>query len=155
MGSTAAFFLGKRLGRRDELQLAAALYGGAALGMATAPSLPVLIASHAAYGLGIGLAMHAAPAYIAETAPVSVRGLLISFKVRACLGRGHRRSRPSQPLLLLFTHLLIGFPSTLPVTLNLDELLAASQLLHPEYPPGCLSDPCCCLLRSVSSLVAF
>ena len=29
------------------------------------------------YGLGIGFAMHAAPAYIAEAAPARVRGLLI------------------------------------------------------------------------------
>ncbi len=29
------------------------------------------------YGLGIGFAMHAAPAYLAEAAPARVRGLLI------------------------------------------------------------------------------
>lgn len=33
-----------------------------------------------------GLAMHAAPAYIAETAPPSVRGLLISCKEAAIVG---------------------------------------------------------------------
>ena len=31
----------------------------------------------AMYGLGIGFAMHAAPAYLAEAAPARVRGLLI------------------------------------------------------------------------------
>ena len=43
-------------------------------------SLPALLAARTVYGLGMGLAMHAAPAYIAETAPPSARGLLISMK---------------------------------------------------------------------------
>lgn len=34
------------------------------------------------YGGGIGFAMHAAPIYIAETAPSVVRGTLISLKAR-------------------------------------------------------------------------
>lgn len=42
-----------------------------------APNYPVLVAGRLTYGLGIGFAMHAAPAYLAETAPESVRGLLI------------------------------------------------------------------------------
>jgi len=79
-GSVATFVLGDRIGRKAELKLAAALYGSAALMMASAPSLPVLVAGHSLYGIGIGFAMHAAPAYIAETAPPSVRGLLISLK---------------------------------------------------------------------------
>lgn len=41
------------------------------------------------YGLGIGFGMHAAPAYIAETAPPSVRGLLISLKEAAIGGCQH------------------------------------------------------------------
>lgn len=32
------------------------------------------------YGIGVGLAMHAAPAYISETSPAHVRGLLVSLK---------------------------------------------------------------------------
>ena len=42
-----------------------------------APGLEILLAGRILYGLGIGFAMHAAPAYIAETAPASKRGLLI------------------------------------------------------------------------------
>lgn len=38
------------------------------------------------YGLGIGFAMHAAPAYIAETAPAKLRGLLISLKEAFIVG---------------------------------------------------------------------
>lgn len=42
------------------------LEGGAAATMWAAPNYEVLLAGRIAYGLGIGFAMHAAPAYIAE-----------------------------------------------------------------------------------------
>jgi MFS family permease len=48
-----------------------------ALLMGGAPNLEVLLLGRTLYGLGIGFAMHAAPAYIAEAAPARVRGLLI------------------------------------------------------------------------------
>ena len=51
--------------------------GAAATLLFFAPSYPLLLTGRVMYGLGIGFAMHAAPAYIAETAPASVRGLLI------------------------------------------------------------------------------
>lgn len=79
-GSVGAFFLGDKLGRRRELMLAACLYGAAATLLFFAPSYPLLLTGRVMYGLGIGFAMHAAPAYIAETASASVRGLLISLK---------------------------------------------------------------------------
>ncbi|KAK9787605.1 hypothetical protein WJX73_003758 [Symbiochloris irregularis] len=79
-GSAAALWVGDALGRKRELLLAAACYGGAVALLALAPNLPVLIAGRVIFGLGIGFAMHAAPAYLAETAPESVRGLLISLK---------------------------------------------------------------------------
>ncbi|DBA88440.1 TPA: hypothetical protein ACH3X2_004930 [Trebouxia sp. C0005] len=79
-GSVGAFFLGDKLGRRRELMLAACLYGAAAVLLFFAPSYPLLLTGRVMYGLGIGFAMHAAPAYIAETASASVRGLLISLK---------------------------------------------------------------------------
>ena len=47
-----------------------------------APNYPALLTGRVIYGLGIGFAMHAAPAYIAETAPASVRGLLIRWHHR-------------------------------------------------------------------------
>lgn len=56
--------------------------GVGAGGLGVAGSLGPLLACRVLYGLGIGFAMHAAPAYIAETSPPSVRGLLISLKVR-------------------------------------------------------------------------
>ena len=38
------------------------------------------------YGLGIGVAMHVAPLYIAETAPDNLRGKLVSLKEAAIVG---------------------------------------------------------------------
>jgi len=78
--SVAAFFVGDALGRRREILLAAVLYAAGTLLESTAPSFALLVAGRLVYGLGIGFAMHGAPAYIAETAPQSVRGLLISLK---------------------------------------------------------------------------
>ncbi|KAL6784490.1 hypothetical protein ACKKBF_B02020 [Auxenochlorella protothecoides x Auxenochlorella symbiontica] len=80
LGSAAAFVVGDRLGRRGELLLAAGLYAGGAAGGALAPSLGAVLAARALFGLGIGFAMHAAPAYIAETSPARARGLFISLK---------------------------------------------------------------------------
>ncbi len=54
--------------------------------MGFAGSLPVLLAGRVTYGIGMGFAMHAAPAYIAETSPPSVRGKLISLKEAAIVG---------------------------------------------------------------------
>eukprot|EP00887_Chlorella_sp_A99_P006942 scaffold2.g6942.t1 len=86
-GSVAALVFGDRLGRKRELLAAAGLYAGAAALEAAAPGgLPGLLAGRAAFGLGIGLAMHAAPAYIAETSPARVRGLLISLKEAFIVG---------------------------------------------------------------------
>ncbi|CAL5219592.1 g1455 [Coccomyxa viridis] len=79
-GSSAAFVVGDKLGRRRELLLAAVLYGGSSVVMGAAPGLEILVLGRALYGLGIGFAMHAAPAYIAEAAPAKVRGTLISLK---------------------------------------------------------------------------
>jgi len=81
--SAAALASGDRLGRRTELAAAGALYALGAGAAALSPSFAALVAGRAVYGCGIGLAMHAAPAYIAETAPASVRGLLVALKEAA------------------------------------------------------------------------
>ena len=54
--------------------------------MGEANSLELLLLGRCVYGLGIGFTMHAAPAYIAECSPPSVRGLLITFKEAAIVG---------------------------------------------------------------------
>lgn len=78
--SAVALVYGDKIGRRRELQLASALYFAGSLAMWGAPGLNALLAGRLLYGLGIGFAMHGAPIYIAETAPSSVRGTLISLK---------------------------------------------------------------------------
>ncbi|KAI8470339.1 MAG: general substrate transporter [Monoraphidium minutum] len=85
-GSLAALAAGNRVGRRTELLLASVLYGVSAASLGMATSLEWLLICRLGYGLGIGLAMHAAPAYIAETSPPNVRGLLISLKEAAIVG---------------------------------------------------------------------
>ncbi|GLT37721.1 hypothetical protein SLA2020_120240 [Shorea laevis] len=79
-GSLLVYPIADFLGRRRELISAALLYGLGALITALAPDLGVLLAGWLLYGLGIGLAMHGAPLYIAETCPSQIRGTLISLK---------------------------------------------------------------------------
>ncbi|XP_050224749.1 D-xylose-proton symporter-like 2 [Mercurialis annua] len=80
IGSILAFNFADFLGRRRELIGAAVLYLLGALVTGLAPDFAVLVIGRFVYGIGIGLAMHAAPMYIAETAPSQIRGLLISLK---------------------------------------------------------------------------
>ncbi|KAI4295298.1 hypothetical protein L6164_035359 [Bauhinia variegata] len=80
IGSVLAFNVADFLGRRRELIAAALLYLVGALVTALAPDFPVLVIGRFVFGIGIGLAMHAAPMYIAETAPTPIRGRLISLK---------------------------------------------------------------------------
>ncbi|XP_020585445.1 D-xylose-proton symporter-like 3, chloroplastic [Phalaenopsis equestris] len=79
-GSLIAFPTADFLGRRRELIVAAVLYiiGGLTTGYAS--NLSILILGRLLYGIGIGLAMHGAPLYIAETSPSQIRGTLISLK---------------------------------------------------------------------------
>ncbi|XP_043716458.1 D-xylose-proton symporter-like 2 isoform X2 [Telopea speciosissima] len=67
-------------GRRRELILSSLLYLVGALITVLAPDFLVLVIGRFVFGIGIGLAMHAAPMYIAETAPTQIRGQLISLK---------------------------------------------------------------------------
>ncbi|XVF56529.1 hypothetical protein PTKIN_Ptkin06aG0128400 [Pterospermum kingtungense] len=80
IGSVLAFNIADFLGRRRELITAAIMYLVGALVTAFAPNFVVMVIGRLVYGIGIGLAMHSAPMYIAETAPSQIRGLLISLK---------------------------------------------------------------------------
>ncbi|EEF42346.1 sugar transporter, putative [Ricinus communis] len=80
IGSVVAFNIADFLGRRRELIVAALLYLVGALVTGLAPDFVVMVIGRFVYGIGIGLAMHAAPMYIAETAPSQIRGRLISLK---------------------------------------------------------------------------
>uniref|UniRef100_A0A0D6R4K2 Major facilitator superfamily (MFS) profile domain-containing protein n=1 Tax=Araucaria cunninghamii TaxID=56994 RepID=A0A0D6R4K2_ARACU len=80
IGSIISFKIADILGRRRVLFLAAMLYIIGALVSALAPDFIVLIIGRFIFGFGIGLAMHSAPLYIAETSPPQIRGRLISLK---------------------------------------------------------------------------
>merc|ERR1719230_834294 len=80
VGSVICFNFADVLGRNKEAQIGAVCY---ALGGGVAAASPVLAGvmfGLTLYGVGIGLAMHAAPLYIAEISPSSVRGALVSAK---------------------------------------------------------------------------
>uniref|UniRef100_A0A0E0MB82 Major facilitator superfamily (MFS) profile domain-containing protein n=1 Tax=Oryza punctata TaxID=4537 RepID=A0A0E0MB82_ORYPU len=80
IGSILAFNIADFLGRRRELILSSVSYLIGALLTAAALNFPIMVVGRFFYGIGIGLAMHAAPMYIAETAPSHIRGMLISLK---------------------------------------------------------------------------
>ncbi|XP_057970725.1 D-xylose-proton symporter-like 2 [Malania oleifera] len=80
IGSVLAFVIADFLGRRRELIVAALWYLIGAIITAVAPDFAVMVIGRLVFGIGIGLAMHAAPMYIAETAPSQIRGRLISLK---------------------------------------------------------------------------
>lgn len=79
-GCLIAYQIADFLGGKRELLVSALLYAFGGLITAYAPGLGVLLVGRLLYGLGIGLAMHAAPLYIAETCPSQIRGTLISLK---------------------------------------------------------------------------
>lgn len=80
IGSALAFKIADFLGRRRELIVAALFYLSGAIVTAAGPDLAVVVVGRFVYGVGIGLAMHAAPMYIAEMAPSQIRGRLLSVK---------------------------------------------------------------------------
>ncbi|KAL9271291.1 D-xylose-proton symporter-like 3, chloroplastic-like protein [Drosera capensis] len=80
LGSALVYPIADFLGRKRELIIASVLYVLGGLSTAYAPGLGVLLLGRVLYGLGIGVAMHGAPLYIAETCPSQIRGTLISLK---------------------------------------------------------------------------
>jgi len=92
LGSHLVLFHGGApfLGRRLELRLAAVLYLlGSLFQMASGTSYlahshtwgwPALLTGRTLLGMGIGWVMHAAPQYMAEMAPPTIRGAIVSAK---------------------------------------------------------------------------
>ena len=83
VGAVAAGSLAKTLGRKFTLILAAILFTISAAGSGMPSFLPqevwLLVVFRIIGGVGIGLASMAAPTYIAEIAPASRRGVLVTF----------------------------------------------------------------------------
>ena len=78
-GNLAAGLLSDRFGRRAVLRLTAVLFIASALLAATATSFTVFVLARICGGLGVGAAILTAPVYIAEIAPASRRGALVSL----------------------------------------------------------------------------
>lgn len=76
----------KKIGRKTELITAAVLFTCGTILQSFAPSFIATIIGRIIYGLGIGVAMHVAPLFIAETAPTNIRGKLVSLKEAAIVG---------------------------------------------------------------------
>eukprot|EP01102_Stenamoeba_stenopodia_P013829 TRINITY_DN4532_c0_g1_i2.p1 TRINITY_DN4532_c0_g1~~TRINITY_DN4532_c0_g1_i2.p1 ORF type:complete len:437 (-),score=85.55 TRINITY_DN4532_c0_g1_i2:154-1464(-) len=86
VGSIGAAFVNERFGRRLAIILSCIVFiGGAAL-MAFAATVWELIAGRFLAGIGIGIASMSVPIYIAEMAPCSIRGALVSVDVMLITG---------------------------------------------------------------------
>ena len=68
-----------RIGRRPVLKTAAMLFAVSAVASAIAPNFQLFIIARMIGGLGVGAALIIAPMYIAEMAPPSLRGRLVSI----------------------------------------------------------------------------
>lgn len=79
LGALVAGWLSSHLGRKRTMILGAVLFVGGSLLCGAAPTPEVLIAGRLVLGVAIGLASFTAPLYLAEVAPESIRGAMISM----------------------------------------------------------------------------
>lgn len=78
LGAILAGRMTERLGRRLVLMMAAALFVFGAIVASIVGSVPMLIVARLLLGLAIGVAAVVAPLYIAEAAPLRMRGAMVS-----------------------------------------------------------------------------
>lgn len=71
--------LADKYGRKKILSYAAILFAISAIGSAIAPTFNLLVIARMLGGFGVGAALIIAPMYIAEIAPPSMRGRMVSF----------------------------------------------------------------------------
>jgi SP family galactose:H+ symporter-like MFS transporter len=79
VGALGSGFLSNRFGRRKTMLASAVLFIIGALLCASAPSANFLMGARFVLGIAVGVASFTAPLYLAEIAPQSVRGALISM----------------------------------------------------------------------------
>jgi MFS transporter, SP family, galactose:H+ symporter len=79
VGAAVAGQLADALGRRLTLIILATVFAVGAILTALAPNLAIFVIFRIVIGFGIGAAAVVAPMFIAETAPPSIRGALVSF----------------------------------------------------------------------------
>jgi MFS transporter, SP family, galactose:H+ symporter len=78
-GALASGFLCKKIGRRRTMLASGLLFAAGAILCSVAPGAGALIAARFVLGLAVGMASFTAPLYLAEIAPQSVRGGMISM----------------------------------------------------------------------------
>lgn len=79
LGAMAAGALSDRFGRKRLLILSALLFAVTSVGNGLAPTFAIFITWRILGGVAIGLASNLSPMYIAEVAPASMRGKLVSI----------------------------------------------------------------------------
>jgi SP family galactose:H+ symporter-like MFS transporter len=79
VGALGSGILCKKLGRRGTLLASGLLFAVGAFFCAAAPNAHILIIARLVLGLAVGIASFTAPLYLAEIAPQSVRGGMISM----------------------------------------------------------------------------
>lgn len=79
IGAAISGFLADKYGRRIMVILASIIFGLGAIFTALTPDVYTLIAGRIGVGIAIGMASFIAPLYIAEVAPVNIRGALVSL----------------------------------------------------------------------------
>lgn len=79
IGASISGFLADKYGRRIMIIVAATIFGIGAIFTALTPEVYTLIAGRIVVGIAIGVASFIAPLYIAEVAPVNIRGALVSL----------------------------------------------------------------------------
>lgn len=79
LGALASGIVSNKFGRRRTLLFSAVLFAVGSLVCAAAPSPHFLIGARFVLGIAVGVASFTAPLYLAEIAPQSVRGALISM----------------------------------------------------------------------------
>jgi SP family galactose:H+ symporter-like MFS transporter len=79
LGALVAGWLSSQLGRKRTMILGAVLFVGGSVLCGVAPTPEVLIVGRLVLGVAIGLASFTAPLYLAEVAPESIRGAMISM----------------------------------------------------------------------------
>ncbi|MFI8995307.1 sugar porter family MFS transporter [Streptomyces sp. NPDC053542] len=78
-GSLAGGRMSDRLGRRNSLLWAGAVFIGGATAVALAPSVAFMVVARFVLGLAVGSASVITPLYLSEIAPPHIRGRLVSF----------------------------------------------------------------------------
>ncbi len=79
IGASISGMLADKYGRKIMIVLASIIFGIGAIFSAFSPNVNTLIASRVVVGIAIGMASFIVPLYIAEVAPINIRGALVSL----------------------------------------------------------------------------